>query len=84
MISLSKKFKHHSDGVWATSDCMQLHSYVVHIKSDSAGHLERISNGGVGGVGVWGSDLLGECSGYMVRILGQLWPYSAFCLIYSP
>ena len=30
---------------------MQLHSYVVHIKSDSAGHLERISNGGVGGGG---------------------------------
>ena len=66
---------------------MQLHSYVVHIKSDSAGHLERISNGGVGGGGgggVWGSDLLGEGSGYMVRILGQLWPYFAFCLIYSP
>ena len=39
---------------------------------------------GGGGVGVWGSDLLGECSGYMVRIIGQLWPYSAFCLIYSP
>ena len=63
---------------------MQLHSYVVHIKSDSVGHLERISNGGVGGVGVWWSDLLGVCSGYMVRILGQLWRYSAFCLIYSP
>ena len=28
---------------------MQLHSYVVHIKSDSDGHLDRISNGGVGG-----------------------------------
>ena len=66
---------------------MQLHSYVVHIKSDSA-HLDQIylkshirqSNGGVGG---GGSDLLGECCGYMVRILGQLWPYS-LCLIYSP